>query len=58
MVGARALDPVAHGYHGSKKGERETWTTGEFGSSHAGAVGVLLADGTVPGSGGLPQFLR
>ncbi|AWZ06097.1 MULTISPECIES: hypothetical protein [unclassified Streptomyces] len=28
---------------------RETWTTEEFGSSHAGAVGVLLADGTVPG---------
>ncbi|MFE9560214.1 hypothetical protein ACFYM0_03815 [Streptomyces sp. NPDC006487] len=27
---------------------RETWTTEEFGSSHAGAVGVLLADGTVP----------
>ncbi|MEW2275619.1 hypothetical protein [Streptomyces griseofuscus] len=30
------------------EGERETWTTEEFGSSHAGAVGVLLADGTVP----------
>ncbi|MGW8556639.1 hypothetical protein [Streptomyces tubercidicus] len=29
-------------------GERETWTTEEFGSSHAGAVGVLLAEGTVP----------
>ncbi|REK84462.1 hypothetical protein DY245_43195 [Streptomyces inhibens] len=29
-------------------GERETWTTEEFGSSHGGAVGVLLADGTVP----------
>lgn len=29
-------------------GERETWTTDEFGSAHAGAVGVLLADGTVP----------
>ncbi|MEV5785021.1 hypothetical protein AB0L42_29010 [Streptomyces sp. NPDC052287] len=29
-------------------GERETWTTDEFGSSHTGAVGVLLADGTVP----------
>ncbi|MEU5208750.1 hypothetical protein [Streptomyces sp. NPDC020742] len=29
-------------------GGRETWTTEEFGSSHAGAVGVLLADGTVP----------
>ncbi|MBP2405767.1 hypothetical protein [Streptomyces syringium] len=29
-------------------GERETWTTEEFGSSHEGAVGVLLADGTVP----------
>ncbi|MFD3418826.1 hypothetical protein [Streptomyces decoyicus] len=28
--------------------ERETWTTEEFGSSHAGAIGVLLADGTVP----------
>nr|WSX47674.1 hypothetical protein OG409_01005 [Streptomyces sp. NBC_00974] len=27
---------------------RETWTTEEFGTSHAGAVGVLLADGTVP----------
>lgn len=40
-------------------GERETWTTEEFGTSHEGAVGVLLADGTVPeavffdrGSGG------
>ncbi|KAA6223997.1 hypothetical protein CP973_20600 [Streptomyces albofaciens JCM 4342] len=30
-------------------GERETWTTEEFGTSHEGAVGVLLADGTVPG---------
>ncbi|MFF3110958.1 hypothetical protein ACFVSN_17410 [Kitasatospora sp. NPDC057904] len=30
-------------------GERQTWTTPEFGSSHEGAVGVLLADGTVPG---------
>lgn len=29
-------------------GERETWTTEEFGSSHAGAIGVLLADGSVP----------
>ncbi|MFF3748510.1 hypothetical protein [Streptomyces kronopolitis] len=29
-------------------GERKTWTTEEFGSSHEGAVGVLLADGTVP----------
>ncbi|MFG2918312.1 hypothetical protein ACGF0D_36170 [Kitasatospora sp. NPDC048298] len=29
-------------------GERETWSTGEFGDSHKGAVGVLLADGTVP----------
>ncbi|MEV5480016.1 MULTISPECIES: hypothetical protein [Streptomyces] len=29
-------------------GEREAWTTEEFGSSHEGAVGVLLADGTVP----------
>ncbi|MFF0383027.1 hypothetical protein [Streptomyces sp. NPDC004286] len=28
--------------------ERETWTTSEFGASHEGAVGVLLADGTVP----------
>ncbi|MFI8345663.1 hypothetical protein ACIF8W_37215 [Streptomyces sp. NPDC085639] len=30
------------------EGRRETWTTEEFGSSHTGAVGVLLADGTVP----------
>lgn len=30
-------------------GEQETWTTQEFGSSHEGAVGVLLADGAVPG---------
>ncbi|WP_437081899.1 hypothetical protein [Streptomyces sp. enrichment culture] len=30
-------------------GERETRTTEEFGVSHEGAVGVLLADGTVPG---------
>ncbi|MFD0404713.1 hypothetical protein [Kitasatospora sp. NPDC127116] len=29
--------------------ERETWSTGEFGDSHKGSVGVLLADGTVPG---------
>ncbi|WP_217201476.1 hypothetical protein [Streptomyces buecherae] len=29
-------------------GERETWTTEEFGASHEGAVGVLLSDGTVP----------
>jgi hypothetical protein len=29
-------------------GEQETWTTEEFGASHEGAVGVLLADGTVP----------
>ncbi|MGG7568717.1 hypothetical protein [Streptomyces sirii] len=29
-------------------GERETWTTEEFGSSHEGAIGVLLADGSVP----------
>ncbi|MFB7126489.1 hypothetical protein [Kitasatospora sp. NPDC056273] len=29
-------------------GERETWTTDEFGASHEGAVGVLLPDGTVP----------
>ncbi|MFF5106473.1 hypothetical protein [Streptomyces sp. NPDC000134] len=28
--------------------ERETYTTPEFGTSHEGAVGVLLADGTVP----------
>ncbi|MFD4906956.1 hypothetical protein [Kitasatospora purpeofusca] len=28
--------------------ERETWTTDEFGSSHEGAIGVLLPDGTVP----------
>ncbi|GHF77266.1 hypothetical protein GCM10018790_64220 [Kitasatospora xanthocidica] len=27
---------------------RETWTTEEFGTSHEGRVGVLLADGTVP----------
>ncbi|MEU9039375.1 hypothetical protein AB0D45_31330 [Streptomyces sp. NPDC048352] len=27
---------------------RETWTTVEFGTSHEGWVGVLLADGTVP----------
>lgn len=40
-------------------GRRETWTTEEFGTSHTGAVGVLLADGSVPdpvyfdsGSGG------
>ncbi|MFE1057027.1 DsbA family protein [Streptomyces rochei] len=30
------------------EGERETWTTEEFGTSHEGAVGVLLADGSVP----------
>ncbi|MCX5129979.1 hypothetical protein OG898_28345 [Streptomyces sp. NBC_00193] len=30
------------------EGRRETWTTEEFGSSHSGAAGVLLADGTVP----------
>lgn len=29
-------------------GERESWTTEEFGVSHEGAVGVLLADGSVP----------
>lgn len=29
-------------------GEQETWTTEEFGASHTGSVGVLLADGTVP----------
>ncbi|MFD4240541.1 hypothetical protein ACFWP3_02870 [Streptomyces sp. NPDC058525] len=43
--------------------EREVWTTEEFGSSHEGAVGVLLEDGSVPrpvyldagsGSGGEP----
>ncbi|MEV6048402.1 hypothetical protein [Streptomyces xanthochromogenes] len=28
--------------------ERETWATEEFGSSHTGWVGVLLADGSVP----------
>ncbi|MEW1639099.1 hypothetical protein AB0469_34225 [Streptomyces sp. NPDC093801] len=28
--------------------DRETWTTDEFGASHEGWVGVLLADGTVP----------
>ncbi|MFE2159895.1 hypothetical protein ACFW9M_19005 [Streptomyces lydicus] len=31
-------------------GVRETWATEELGSSHEGAVGVLLADGTVPAS--------
>ncbi|MGW7313936.1 hypothetical protein [Streptomyces sp. NPDC054865] len=29
-------------------GKRETWTTDEFGTSHEGAVGVVLADGGVP----------
>ncbi|MER5876129.1 hypothetical protein ABT119_09395 [Streptomyces sp. NPDC001910] len=29
-------------------GERETWTTDEFGPCHTGAVGVVLDDGTVP----------
>ncbi|MEV4339092.1 hypothetical protein [Streptomyces sp. NPDC049590] len=29
-------------------GERESWATEEFGASHEGAVGVLLADGSVP----------
>ncbi|MFF9673608.1 hypothetical protein ACF1GS_18200 [Streptomyces eurythermus] len=29
-------------------GERESWTTEEFGASHEGAVGVLLADGSMP----------
>ncbi|MEU8779838.1 hypothetical protein [Streptomyces sp. NPDC048606] len=29
--------------------ERESWTTDEFGSSHEGTVGVVLADGTIPG---------
>ncbi|WP_409239632.1 hypothetical protein [Streptomyces sp. PA5.6] len=40
-------------------GEPETWTSEEFGTSHEGKVGVLLADGTEPdpvdhlsGSGG------
>ncbi|WDN56736.1 hypothetical protein [Streptomyces clavuligerus] len=28
--------------------ERETWTVEEFGAAHEGAIGVLLADGTVP----------
>lgn len=28
--------------------DRETWTTEEFGCSHAGSVGVLLPDGTIP----------
>ncbi|GAA0289964.1 hypothetical protein GCM10010302_30500 [Streptomyces polychromogenes] len=28
--------------------DRETWTTEEFGTSHEGWVGVLVADGTVP----------
>ncbi|MFJ8429831.1 hypothetical protein ACIQ9P_00875 [Kitasatospora sp. NPDC094019] len=35
--------------------ERETWTTDEFGSSHEGSVGVLLADGTVPGPAFFPM---
>lgn len=30
------------------EGERETWTAEEFGTSHEGGVGVLLADGSVP----------
>ncbi|MFJ5548723.1 hypothetical protein [Streptomyces sp. NPDC093225] len=30
------------------KVERDVWATDEFGVSHQGAVGVLLADGTVP----------
>lgn len=29
-------------------GERETWTTEEFGAAHEGAIGVLLDNGTVP----------
>ncbi|MFD7554603.1 ATP-dependent DNA ligase [Streptomyces sp. NPDC059835] len=29
--------------------ERETWTTDEFGTSHEGAVGFVLDDGTGPG---------
>ncbi|MFJ4894965.1 hypothetical protein ACIP5U_33975 [Streptomyces sp. NPDC088788] len=29
-------------------GERESWTTEEFGACHTGAVGVVLDDGTVP----------
>ncbi|MFB7910803.1 hypothetical protein ACFC1T_30645 [Kitasatospora sp. NPDC056076] len=28
--------------------KQETWTTDEFGASHTGSVGVLLAGGTVP----------
>ncbi|MGE7386496.1 hypothetical protein ACQKM2_13570 [Streptomyces sp. NPDC004126] len=28
--------------------DRETWTAEEFGRSHEGSVGVLLADGSVP----------
>ncbi|MGW7059520.1 hypothetical protein ACWGHM_13355 [Streptomyces sp. NPDC054904] len=31
-------------------GEREMWTAKEFGRSHEGWVGVVLADGTVPGT--------
>ncbi|WP_256096719.1 hypothetical protein [Streptomyces agglomeratus] len=31
-----------------RTGERETWTTEEFGPSPQGAVGVLLDDDTVP----------
>jgi hypothetical protein len=30
------------------EGERETCTTDEFGTSHEGAVGALLTDGSVP----------
>jgi len=50
-VTARQMAARAGGGRGegaTMDGERETWTTGEFGRSHAGAVGVLLADGTVP----------
>ncbi|MFI9065654.1 hypothetical protein ACIGQE_27965 [Streptomyces sp. NPDC053429] len=31
-----------------EQGARESWVTEEFGSSHRGAVGVLLEDGSVP----------
>ncbi|WP_241253656.1 hypothetical protein [Streptomyces sp. W1SF4] len=33
---------------GTMEDDRETWTTEEFGRSHAGSVGVLLPDGSVP----------
>ncbi|MCC9309095.1 hypothetical protein LN042_18745 [Kitasatospora sp. RB6PN24] len=35
---------------------RETWTTDEFGASHEGMVGVLLADGTTPGPVSFPMM--